>query len=73
MTSGISGGSSWMKSGAGDGSSWFEQVTCKEARPGACKRKKIDAKQQAPGCPFPLGSEEARKEMMGAIYEHTVG
>ena len=72
-TSGSSGGSSWMEGGAGDGSSWFEQVTREEAQLGACKRKRTNAKQQAPGRPFPLGSEEARKEAMGAIYEHTAG
>ena len=61
-----------MEGGAGDGSSWFEQVVREEARPGASKRKKTDTKQQAPGYPFPLESEEARKEVMGAIYEHVV-
>ena len=40
---------------------------------GACKRKKTNAEQQAPGHPFPLISEEARKEVMGIIYEHAVG
>ena len=54
MTSGSSGESSWMEGGAGDGSSWFDRVTHAEARPGACKRKKTDAKQQAPSHPFPL-------------------
>ena len=73
MTSGSSGGLSSMEGGSGDGSSWFEQVTHEEAGPGACKRKKTDAEQQAPGHPFPLGSEEARKEVMGAIYEHAAG
>ena len=73
MTSGSSSESSWMEGRAGDGSSWFDRVTCVEARPGACKRKKTDAKQQAPGHPFPLISEEARKEAMGAIYEHVAG
>ena len=73
MTSGSSSGPYSMEGGAGDGSSWFEQVVRKEARPGASKRKKTDAKQQAPGCPFPLRSEEARKEAMGAIYEHAAG
>ena len=62
-----------MEGGAGDGSSWFEWVTHEDAEPGACKRKKTDAEQQAPGGPFPLRSEEARKEVMGAIYEHVVG
>ena len=62
-----------MEGGAGDGSSWFEQLVCKEAGPGASKRKKTDTEQQAPGHPFPLGSEEAMKEAMGAIYEHAVG
>ena len=66
MTSGSSGEPSSMEGRAGDGSSSFEWVTREEARPGACKRKETDAKQQAPGCPFPLGSEEARKEAMGA-------
>ena len=73
MTSGSSGESSWMEGGAGDSSSWFDRVTHAEAGPGACKRKKTDAKQQAPCHPFPLISEEARKEVMGIIYEHTVG
>ena len=62
-----------MEGGAGDGSSWFEQVTREEDGLGACKRKKTDAKQWVPGRPFPLRSEEARKEAMGAIYEHVVG
>ena len=62
-----------MEGGAGDGSSWFEQVSHEEARQGACKRKRTDTDQQAPGRPFPLGSEEARKEVMGAIYEHAAG
>ena len=48
MTSGSSGESSWMEGGAGDGSSWYDQVTRAEAGPGACKRKKTDAEQQAP-------------------------
>ena len=73
MTSGGSGESSWMEGGAGDGSSWFDRVTHAEAGPGACKRKKTDAKQQALGHPFPLVSEEARKEAMGIIYEHAAG
>ena len=73
MTSESSGGSSWMEGGAGDGSFWFEWVTRAEAGPGACKRKKTDVEQQAPGCPFPLISEEARKEAMGVIYKHVAG
>ena len=72
MTSGSSGESSWMEGRAGDGSSWFDGVTRTEAGPGACKRKKTDAEQQAPGHPFPLVSEEARKEAMGVIYKHAV-
>ena len=67
MTSGSSGESTWMEGGAGDGSSWFDQVTHTEAGLGACKRKKTDAEQQASGCPFPLASEEVRKEVMGII------
>ena len=73
MTSESFGESSWMEGGARDSSSWFDRVTCVEAGPGACKRKKTDAEQQAPGRPFPLMSEEARKEAMGAIYEHVAG
>ena len=73
MTSGSLGEPSSMEGGAGDGSSWFEQITHKEARQGACKRKRTNTDQQAPGHPFPLGPEEARKEAMGAIYEHVVG
>ena len=73
MTSGSSGESSWMEGGDGDGPSWFDLVTRSEAGPGACKRKKTDAEQQAPGHPFPLASEEARKEVMGIIHEHAAG
>ena len=73
MTSGSSGEPSLMEGGADDGSSWFEQVTHEEARKGTCKRKKTDTDQQAHGCPFPLGSESDRKEVMGAIYEHVAG
>ena len=62
-----------MEGRAGDGSSWHDQVTCTEAGLGACKRKKTDAEQQAPGCPLTLASEEARKEVMGIIHEHVVG
>ena len=73
MTSGSSGESSWMEGGAGDGSSWFNLVTHAEAGLGACKRKKTDAEQQAPGRPFPLASEEARKEAISIIHEHVAG
>ena len=73
MTSGGSGESSWMEGGAGDGTSWDDLVTCAEAGPGACKRKKTDAGQQAPSRPFPLASEVARKEAMGIIHEHVAG
>ena len=62
-----------MMGEAGDGLSWHEQVTCKEAKNKANKRKRTDTDQLAPGCPFSLGSEEARKEAMGAIYEHVMG
>ena len=54
MTSESSGESSWMEGGAGDSSSWFDRVTRVEARLGACKRKKTEAKQQGPGHPSPL-------------------
>ena len=70
MTSGSSSESSWMEGRAEDSSSWFNRVTRAEAGLGACKRKKTDAEQQAPGRPFPLASEEARKEAMGIIHEH---
>ena len=73
MTSGSSGESSWMEGRAGDGSSLFDRVTRAEAGLGACKRKKTDAEQQAPSCPFPLASEEARKEVMDIIHEHAMG
>ena len=72
-TSGSSSESSWMEGRAGDSSSWYDRVTRAEAGPSACKRKKTDAEQQSPGCPFPLVSEEARKEAMGIIYEHVAG
>ena len=73
MTSEGSGESSWMEGGAGDGASWDDLVTHTEAGPGASKRKKTDAGQHTPGRPFPLSSEEARKEVMGLIHEHAVG
>ena len=73
MTSGGLGEPSLMEGRAGDGPSWFEKVTHEEATKGACKRKRTDARQQAPGHPFPLASEEAKKEAMGAIYKHAVG
>ena len=69
-TSESSGEASWMEGRAGDGSSWFDQVTCEEARPGACKRKKTNAGRQAPGCSFPLVSEEARQQAMDSIHEY---
>ena len=71
--SGSSGEPSPMIGEAGDGPSWYDQVTCKDAKKGACKRKRTDTEQLAPGHPFPLISVKARKEVMGAIYEHTVG
>ena len=45
MTLGSLGEPSLMEGGAGDGSSWFEQVTHEEARKGACKRKRTDTDQ----------------------------
>ena len=62
-----------MEGRAGDGPSWYEQVTSEEARKGAYKRKRTDTGSQAPGHPFPLGSESDRKEAMDALYEHVVG
>ena len=62
-----------MEGGVGDGTSWDDLVTSAEASPGASKRKKTDAGQQAPGRPFPLASEEARREAMGTIHRHTKG
>ena len=73
MTSGSSGKPSSMEGGAGDGPTWYEQVTHEETREGACKRKRTDTDQQAPGHPFPLRSEEAGKEAMSAIYEQVAG
>ena len=73
MTSEGSGESSWMEGGVGDSASWDDLVTHTEAGPGASERKKTDAGQHTPGRPFPLASEEARKEGMGLIHEHTVG
>ena len=59
-----------MVGGAGDGQSWYDQVTHEDARKNANKRKRTDTDQQAPGHPFLLGSEPDRKEAMSAIYEH---
>ena len=70
MASGSSGEPSPMIGEAGDGPSWFEQVSREETEKGACKRKRTDPEQWTPGCPFSLGSESDQKESMGAIYEH---
>ena len=64
-TSGSSSKSFWMEGGAGDGSSWYDWVTRAEAGLGACKRKKTDAEQQAPGLEVETSiakSEEHLKE-----------
>ena len=73
MASESSGEPSWIEGRAGDGTSWDDLITCAEASPGACKRKKTDAEQQAPGHPFSLASEEARKRAVGIIHEHMKG
>ena len=73
MTSEGSGKSSWMEGRVGDGASWDDLVTRAEAGPGASKRKKTNAGQHTPHCPFPLASEGTRKEAMGLIHEHAVG
>ena len=57
---------------AGDGPSWYDQVTHEEAKKGACKRKRMNTAQLAPGRPFPLGPKSDRKEVMDAIYKHVV-
>ena len=69
-TSRSSGEPSPTVGGAGDGQSWYDQVTHEEARKKANKRKRTDTDQQAPGHPFSLGSGTDRKEAMSAIYEH---
>ena len=73
MTSEGSGKSSWMEGRVGDNASWDDLVTRAEAGPSASKRKKTDAGQHTSHHPFPLASEEARKEAMGLIHEHVVG
>ena len=67
-----SGEPSPMMGGAGDGQSWYDQVTHEDARKNANKRKRTDTDQQAPGRPFSLGSGSDRKEAISAIYEHMV-
>ena len=69
-TSRSSGEPSPMVGGAGNGQSWYDQVTREDARKNANKRKRTDTDQQAPGHPFSLGSGPDRKEAMSAIYEH---
>ena len=69
-TSRSSGEPSPMVGGAGDGQSWYDQVTHEDARKNANKRKRTDTDQQAPGHPFSLGSGPDRKEVMSAIYKH---
>ena len=69
-TSEGSGQSFWMEGRAGDGASWDDLVARTKAGPGASKRKKTNAGQPTSHHPFPLASEEARKEAMGTIHEH---
>ena len=69
-TSRSSGEPSPMVGGAGDGQSWYNQVTREDAKKNANKRKRTGTDQQAPGHPFSLGSGPDRKEAMSAIYEH---
>ena len=57
---------------AGNGQSWYDQVTREDAGKNANKRKRTDTDQQAPGHPFSLGSGSDREEAMSAIYEHVV-
>ena len=66
-TSRSSGEPSPMVGGAGDGQSWYKQVTREDARKNANKRKRTDTDQQAPGHSFSLGSEPGRKEAMSVI------
>ena len=61
-----------MVSGAGDGQSWYDQVTREDAGKNANKRKRTDTDQQVPGHPFSLGSGSEREEVMSGIYEHVV-
>ena len=71
-TSRSSGEPSPMVGRAGDGQSWYDQVTHEDARKNANKRKRTDTEQQAPGHPFSLGSKLDSEEVMSAIYEHVV-
>ena len=71
-TSRSSGEQSPMVGRAGDGQSWYDQVTREDAGKNANKRKRTDTDQQAPGHPLSLGSGPDRKEVMSAIYEHMV-
>ena len=73
MTSEGSGKSSWMEGRVRDGASWNDLVAHTKAGPGASKRKKTNAGQPASHRSFPLTSEEAREEVMGAIHEHAKG
>ena len=73
MTSGSSSEQYCMEGRAGHSTSWDDLVTRAEAGPGVCKRKKTNAEQQAPGRPFPLASEEARKEVVSIIHKHMKG
>ena len=66
-TSGSSGEPSPMVGGAGNGPSWYEQVTREDAMKSTSKRKRTDTDQQVPGRPFSLGSEPDRKEAMSAM------
>ena len=72
MTSRSLGEPSPMIGEVGDGPCWYDRVTHEEAKKGACKRKRTDTEQLAPGRPLPLGPESDRKEAMDAIYEHVV-
>ena len=67
-TSRSSGEPSPMLGGAGDGQSWYNQVTHEDAGKNANKRKRTDTDQQASGRPFSLGFGSDREEAMNAIY-----
>ena len=71
-TSRGSGEPSPMVGGAGDGQSWYKQVTHEDARKNASKRKRSDTDQLEPCRPFSLGFGSDRGEAMSAIYEHVV-
>ena len=62
--------------GAGDGSSWAEQMEAREeefqrSRPAKCPRSQSRRRKSTPRLPFPLQDHEGRFASIARLYQHT--